>query len=185
MSTQPSQTQLEVPALSFFERLVGIHIHPRRTFKDIVRKPDFVLPVITVVLMNLLVLWAAIARVGVERLHDLYISWGDPAYSFSDHLPLFDKFTVAQLHLFAILSPFSAVIYLAGGTVVIQDAIFRTKASPKTLGGIAAYAYLVKLLGGLIGLAVIFLANPDGFNPLIPAPTNIGISQTPRKRRNY
>ncbi len=49
------------------ERLVGVFLSPRESFADIVREPDFVAPLIAIVLSTVAVTETMLAKIGMSE----------------------------------------------------------------------------------------------------------------------
>jgi hypothetical protein len=182
LSMQPLPAPEFSPPMPFYRRLVGIYLSPRATFADIVRNPDFILPLIAVGLMDLLGTEAAFARIGADRLPDLMITYGAPGVHLAgdqQSRELFTRFTILALHLRAVWAPLIMLPWLAAVTATIVRKISRADLTFRLAFSVASYAYLVYLPGAVLALGAIYLRDPERFKPLLPSPTNLGFFLNP------
>ncbi len=56
------------PAQSFTDRLTNVFLSPSEAFPDIARRPDFLAPLIVIVLSALAIVEAIIWKIGMERI---------------------------------------------------------------------------------------------------------------------
>jgi hypothetical protein len=174
------------PAKSFFTRLVGVFISPGETFADIAQKPDFIVPLIVVIVLNVAGTEAFLAKIGIEPV----IRWAMEHSSRTANMtPEQIQQTITRMvgiqtilaHVASVLwIPFVTLIVALIGWVTVKT-IFGAEISFKTAFSVAAYAYLVNIIYVVITGAMIFLGDPAHAisNPQNLGPTSLGFFLNP------
>jgi len=186
MSTMSTEIAMDEPPKSFFERLVGVFVSPGATFADIARKPNFFAPLIVSILATMAVFETMLAKIGAERIVRQSLEQSGRASNMSPDqmqqaLEQGAKFTGIFMHLTGLLLAPILLLVVAGVGLLIMNAIFGSRLKFKTAFSVTAYAYLVNLLGVIIALVMILVADPEQFNTQNPAPTNLGFFFNPRE----
>lgn len=186
MSTLSTEVAMEEPPKSVFERLVGVFVSPGATFADIARKPDFIAPLIVGILATMAVIETMLARIGVERIVRQSLEQSGRASNMSPEqtqqaMEQGAKFTGIFMHLTGLLAAPIVLLIVAGLGLLIMNAIFGSQLKFKTAFSVACYANLVSVLGAVIALVMILLADPEQFNAQNPVPTNPGFFLNPRE----
>ncbi len=186
MSTMSTEVAMDEPPKSFLERLIGVYISPGATFADIVRKPDFVVPLIVSILATVAVVETMLARIGAERIVRQSLEQSGRAATMTPEqmqqaLEQGAKFTVVIMHLTGLLAAPIVLLVVAGLGLLIMNAIFGSQLKFKTAFCVVCYANLVSVLGAVIGVVMVLLADPETFNAQNPMPTNPGFFLNPRE----
>jgi hypothetical protein len=176
----------ETPALSFPQRLLGIFISPAETLADVARKPDFIAPLIAIVLGTVAVTETMLWKIGMERIVRMSLEQSGRASSMSP-----DQMDQAVrqgariggifAHVGGVVGAPIGLLIIAGLGLLIVNLIFGAQAKFKTIFSLVCYVDLVSLLGALMAVAVILFGDPDRFNPQNPVPANIGFFLNPRE----
>jgi hypothetical protein len=186
MSTMSTEITMDEPPKSFLQRLVGVFVSPGATFADVARKPDFIVPLIVGILATLAVFETMLARIGAERLVRQSLEQSGRASNMSPEqlqqaLEQGAKFTSIFMHLTGLLAAPIMLLVVAGLGLLIMNAIFGSRLKFKTAFSVTCYANLVSVLGAIIALVMILLADPEQFNAQNPMPTNPGFFFNPRE----
>jgi hypothetical protein len=186
MSTMSTEIAIDEPPKSFVQRLVGIFVSPGATFADIARKPDFVVPLIINILATMAVFETMLAKIGAERIVRQSLEQSGRASNMSPEqlqqaLEQGAKFTSVFMHVTGLLAAPIGLLVVAGLGLLIMNAIFGSKLKFKTAFSVTSYAYLVNLLGVIIALVMILVADPEQLNAQNPVPTNPGFFFNPRE----
>ena len=186
MSTMSTEIAMDEPPKSFLQRLVGIFVSPGATFVDIARKPDFIVPLIAGILATMAVIETMLAKIGAERIVRQSLEQSSRASNMSPDqmqqaMEQGAKFTSIFMHLTGLLAAPIVLLVVAGVGLLIMNAIFGSRLKFKTALSVTSYANLVNLLGAIIALVVILVADPEQLNPQNPAPTNVGFFFNPRE----
>lgn len=179
-----SEALQSMPSRTFLARLIGVFIDPGETFEDIVRKPDFISPLILLVLGSIAFSEAMLAKIGIGRiiLQTLKAN-GRAAAMDPEQLnqaiqrgAQVGKIAVQASALLAV--PFFMLI-VAGFGLLVLNGVFGEKARFKEVFSVTCYADMPALVGLFMGIAVIFFGDPDAFIPSTPAPTSLGFFLNP------
>jgi len=186
MGTVSTEIAMDEPPKSFLQRFVGIFVSPGATFVDIGRKPDFVVPLIVGILATMAVFETMLAKIGAERIVRQSLEQSGRASNMSPEqlqqaLEQGTKFTAIFMHLTGLLATPLVLLVVAGLGLLIMNALFGSRLEFKTAFSITCYANLVSVLGAVIALVMILLADPEQLNAQNPVPTNPGFFFNPRE----
>ncbi len=184
MGTSVPQPEVAEPPKSFGARLVGVFFSPGPTFADIVRDPNFVAPLVIVMLASIAVAETMLAKIGAERIVRQGIEHSSRASSMSPEQMQQAVEQGARIagiitHLIGLIGVPVFLLIIAGLGMLIASAIFGSPVNFKTAFSVACYASLVTLLSSLMAIALIFLGDPEHFNPQSMTPTNPGFFLSP------
>ena len=169
----------EPPADSFLSRALGIFISPGRTFESIVRRPDFFMPLIITTVGAIVVIEAMLEKIGAPLIirQALEIS-GKAAQMTPEQLngtiQKVAGFTAVSMRVGAVVGTPIFLLVIAAVGLFIVNVIFGASANFKTCFSVVCYANLVLLVGLVLGLVMIFLGDPEQFNPDNFVPTTVG-----------
>ena len=184
---EPSITPTPVPAgagsKSFLARVAGVFLSPGSTFADVVRKPDFIVPLIVAMLSGLVVAETMLAKIGMERIVRQQIEHSSRASSMSPEqmqqaVEQGARIGAIMAHASFIFVPIGILIIAATG-LGIGNGVFGGQISFKTAFSVACYANLVGILGTLMAVPIILFGDPEHLNPQNPLPTNLGFLLNP------
>ncbi len=169
---------------SFGERFLGILFAPGATFEDIARNPDFLAPLIAVVVSNIAVTETMLAKIGIERIVRMSLERSKRASTMSPEqmqqaVSQGAKFGGVLAHLGGLLGPPIALLIFAGLGLLILNSIFGSELNFKTAFAVTCYSNLVAILAALMAVAMILFGDPEHFDPQNPTPTNLGFFLNP------
>jgi hypothetical protein len=182
--------EADTPAQSFPERLMGIFISPVETLADVARKPDFILPLVLLVVMAVAGTEVFLHKIGIEPV----LRW---AYEHSSRtanmspeqlqamLERAVPITIWTTRVGAFLwIPFVVLLGAVIGLVSVNG-IFGARITFKTAFSVSSYAYAVNIIYSLIALTMTLFGDPDHFisNPQNPTPTSVGFFLNPNDVR--
>jgi len=176
----------EPQAESFFSRAIGIFISPGRAFESIVRRPDFLAPLIIAMVGSIVMIEAMLEKIGAGRIirQALEIS-GKAAQMTPEQLDQTISrvagFTAISMRAGAILSVPIYVLVIAAVGLFIVNVIFGASANFKTCFAVVSYAGLVLLVGVGLVLVMVFMGDVEQFNPENPVPSTVGFFLNPRE----
>ncbi|HUI40999.1 MAG TPA: Yip1 family protein, partial [Terriglobia bacterium] len=167
------------PPMSFASRFLGVFMSPGETFDDIARKPDIVAPLVVSILATVAFSESMLAKIGMDRIVRMQLEQSGRASSMSPDqveqaVSQGAKFGAIITHVFGLVGVpiFLLLVALVGWGIV--SAIFGSKTNFGTAFSVTCYANLVTILGVILGIVVMFLGDPDHFNPSAAIPTNAG-----------
>jgi Yip1 domain len=171
------------PSKSYFERFVGVFYSPGETFDDIVTKPDFVFPLVLLMLSTISVAEVMLAKIGMERIVRMQIEQSSRASSMS---PEQMQQAIEQgARIGGIIAHGSFIFVVIGMLIIaaiglgIVNAIFGASVKFKTAFSVTSYAGLVSLVGAVMAIALILFGDPEHFNSQNPVPANLGFFLNP------
>jgi hypothetical protein len=170
---------------SFLQRFVEVFSEPGRAFDQIARNPDFLSPLVLLILVSVAVTETMLSKIGMRRIIELSIEQSGQASSMSpEQIRQAVERGAAIASVIAHLSGLLAVpIFLAavaGIGLIVLNGIYGAHASFKKVFSVACYADLPGVIGGVMAVAVILFGDPEHFNPKSPAPTNLGFFLNPQ-----
>ncbi len=186
MSTQAASTPGPAPSKSFVGRLIGVYLSPGETFADVAQRPDFIIPLIIMVVLSLAGTEAFIAKIGMEPV----IRWALEHSSRTASMPpdqMEQTITrvVAFQSIFArvgsvLAVPIMALIVALVGWVAVKS-IYGLEMKFKTAFSIAAYAGLVGIINAVMTIVLIFFGDPEHAisNPQNLSPSCLGFFLNP------
>jgi hypothetical protein len=190
MSTAESPSAAaEAPApKSFPARFLGVFVSPGETFAEIARRPDFIAPLIVLILATIAVSETMLARVGMERLVRMQLEHSSRASSMTP--PQMQQAVDQGVRIGTILAHLGFVflpvvlLLIAVICLAVTNAIFGGRITFGTAFSIVCYANLVSVLTSVIAIVMIIFGDVEHFNPQNPVPTNPGFflnpAETPR-----
>lgn len=174
------------PAKSFLERFLGVYISPAETFADIARKPDFILPLVVVVVLAVAGTEVFMAKIGLEPV----LRWAFEHSSRTANLTpdQLDQALRQGIRIQSVLAHVGAFIWIplvtlivAGIGLLVVNTIFGGELNFKTAFSVAAYAYLVNVVYQVTATVLIIFGDPEHAisNPQNLAPTSLGFFLNP------
>jgi hypothetical protein len=178
------------PPSSFLGRAVGMFISPGQAFESIVRRPNFLAPLIVAVVMAIAVTETMLHKIGMERIVLRSIELSSRASQMSP-----DQLQQAAHQGATIGAIFARVIELVGVPIYlllvaavglfIVNVMFGGKTHFKVDFSVACYAFLVSLVGSVLALVLILFGDPEQFNPSNFIPSNPGFFLNPRETSKF
>ena len=174
----------DTPAKPFLSRLIGIFIEPGETFEDIARKPNFIAPLVLLMLVSFAVAEAMIMKIGIQRIiMQSLVLGGQAAKMDPEQLSMVVQRSAAiyskVIPIIALLGTPVFLLIAAGFWLLVLNVFFAQRASFKQVFSVTCYANLPSIVGAVMAVVVIFYGDPDSFNPRNVAPTNPGYFMNP------
>jgi hypothetical protein len=163
----PSDVLQSTPPKSFPSRFIGVFIEPGETFEYIARKPDWIAPLVVLILVGFAVVETILLKIGASQivLHSLQQSGRaasmDPAQ--------LNQIAERSAGIMRIVMPVTAVVgapifllIVAGFGLLVLNVFFGQHAKFKDVFSVTCYAYLPSILGAVMAVAVmVFGEIPD------------------------
>ncbi len=176
----------EQPGDSFLSRAVGVFISPGRAFESVVRRPDFLTPLIIAIVAAIAVTETMMAKIGMERIVRQSIELSGKASQMSAEQlqqAVHQGATIGGI-LARVAELVGAPVYLlmvAGVGLFIVNVMFGATTNFKVNFSLVCYAYLVGLVGMVLALVVILFGDAEQFNPQNFVPSNVGFFLNPHE----
>jgi hypothetical protein len=178
MATIPSTVEVQQARISPFGRIFGVLFSPKKTYEDIVRKPDWILPLVLSTVLSLI----AVTGLNQKMNWREYVSQKIEANPRAANLSPEQK--ASQAEISAKVTTY--IVYASGLLVPILFALIVglvMMGAYNILGGagvsfkqsfsILAYTGVIGLLSTPLFLLVLFLKPPGTIDPENPLATNL------------
>lgn len=173
------ETPHGTPARPFLSRLIGVFIEPGETFEDIARKPDWIAPLIVLILVSFATVETMLMKIGASQIALHTIQRSGRAESMD--MAQLNQIAARATAIMRIAMPAGAVLgvpifllIVAGFGLLVLDGFFDQHAKFKDVFSVTCYANLPSIVGAAMAIAVVLFGNANAFNPQSPAPTNPG-----------
>jgi hypothetical protein len=176
----------ELPEDSFLNRALGVFTAPAQAFESIVRRPDFLVPLIIAIVAAIAISETMVAKIGMERIVRQSIELSGRASRMSAEQmqqAVHQGATIGSI-VARVGELIGAPIYLlivAAVGLFIVNVMFGATTKFKVDFSVVCYAYLVGLVGSLLALVVILFGDAEQFNPQNFIPSNLGFFLNPRE----
>ncbi len=172
----------EAPGLSEGARLVNVFMAPSSTFSDLQRNASWWVPWLIMSIVTLIFVGVMQKQIGFDRIVRTQISKNAAAQDRFDKMPPDQKERqiALQVTITRYLSYASPIMLLISFAVIsaILMALFNFGLGAEVPYGrsfaITVYAFLPSLIASILGIVVMFIADPDGFDVQNPVATNLG-----------
>lgn len=174
------------PEDSFFSRIPKIFFSPQQAFESIVRRPDFLAPLITMTVAGYIIIEAMLQKIGVERIirRSLELS-GKAAQMGPEQV---DRAVHGAATVTAVIMrvagllgvPIYLLVFAATGLFIV-NVLFGASADFKKCFSVVCYANLVGIVGMVLALVMILLGDPEQVNPDNFVPTTVGFFLNPQE----
>ena len=178
MSTAGSVIPVEEAPKSFVSRVIGVFVSPGETFADIVRKPDFLAPLVVGILATLAFSEIMLVKIGMDRIVRMQLEQSGRLSQMSPDqvdqaVSQGAKVGAIFVHVIGLLGAPIGILIVAAVGLGIANLIFGAKTKFSTAFSIVCYAGMISVLGAILGILVMFFGDPDHFNPNAPTPTSL------------
>lgn len=176
MSTAGSVMPLEEAPKSSVSRMIGVFVSPGETFADIVRKPDFLAPLVVGILATIAFSEIMLAKIGMDRIVRMQLEQsGRMSQMTSDQVDQAvsqgAKFGSIITHAIGLLGAPIGILIIAAVGLGIANLIFGAKTKFGVAFAVTSYAGMISVLGAVVGILVMLFGDPEHFNPSAPVPT--------------
>jgi hypothetical protein len=176
----------EPPADSFLSRALGIFISPGRAFESIVRRPDFLAPLIITTVGAIVIVEAMLEKVGAALIIRQSLEVSGKAGQMTPEqlnqtIQKVAGITAISMRVGAVLGAPVYLLIIAAVGLFIVNVLFGASANFKTCFSVVCYANLVLLVAVFLSLVMIFLGDAEQFNPDNFVPTTVGFFLNPRE----
>lgn len=159
-------------------RIGGVLFSPRRTYEDIVRRPGWLAPVVLLTLISVVFIACFTQRVGWEPFIEQQFAKDPraaemPAERRAQAIEQAAKFAGYAGYASAALGTLVVVALLGGIFLGAFNILAGAGTNYKTSLAITSHAMVPAGLASLLGLAVLFLKDPDAFDLENPLGSNL------------
>jgi len=176
----------DTPVQSFPERLMGIFISPAETLADVARKPDFVVPLVLIILLVVAGTEVFLHKIGFEPILKAAMEHSSRTANMTpdqiqEMVVKMVPYYTWMARVMEFVWPCLAVLVAAVVGLIAVNSIFGGKITFKTAFSISSYAYAVNIIYYLIALTMNLFGDPEHLisNPQNPTPTSVGFFMNP------
>jgi Yip1 domain len=169
---------VEPPRKSFLGRFLGVFISPGETFADVARRPDFIAPLIILLVCSVAVTESVVAHIGMERILRIALEQRGQQLTPEQFQRALGIQTVI-VHISGVLALPIVLLVLAGLGLLIVNVMFGSQVSFLKAFSVTCYASLVHVVEYAMGLAMVFLGDAEHFNVNGFIPSNPGFFLNP------
>jgi hypothetical protein len=179
-------TPEDQPADSFLSRALGMFISPGRAFESIVRRPDFLMPLMISIVGSIAVIEAMLEKIGAAQIIRRSLEMGGQAAKMTPEqvdqaVSKATMITAISMRVGAVLGVPIFLLVIAAVGLFIANVLFGASTNFKTCFSVICYANLVLLVEAVLGLVLVLMGDPEQFNPDNFAPTTVGFFLNPRE----
>ena len=183
MSTDVAMPPVGEPSSkSFLQRFIGVFVSPGETFDDIVRKPDWIAPLVVMTVVAIGGVEIFLNKIGMKPVVDWAVehSTREPKPTPEQLAPAIRIQTIFA-HAGGVIGETLMMLIIAALGLLIVNAILGGKISFKTAFAIPCYANLVTIIRAAIGVVMMLAGGPDHIisNPSNPTPLSLGFFLDP------
>lgn len=181
MSSVVPVTSPDMQPLSEVERVVDTFVAPTKTFTDLRRSANWLIPWLLLAISSVAMVWVVDVKVGMQRTFENQLATQPKRQAQVDQLPP-DK-RAAQMHsavvvtrVFAYGSPITILIFLAivaGILLATFNFGFGTELTFNQCLAVCMYASLPGVIKALIAILSIMLGGGEGFTFQNPVASNL------------
>ncbi|RJP77363.1 MAG: YIP1 family protein [Candidatus Zixiibacteriota bacterium] len=154
----PESPETPPPRLNVFQRFVGVFANPRLTFADIIARPEWVVPLIILVLASVIMVQLSLPAITAdqERALDRLVEEGRITPEQAEQgREARAAATRSMAVIFAGLGTVFYAVLIAAALLFIGNIVLRGKASYRQMFSVYAWSGLVGVLGMIIRLPLI------------------------------
>ncbi len=182
MSTPPSAMEgaASQPArISAVGRLTGVLFSPKETFEDIAAKPSWVLPLVVIIILSTLIVGVFGQRVGWRGFMERQFAKSPQTANLSPEdrearLGTAVKIAPIIAYVSVIVGTSIAALIAAAVLMLIFNLVAGTRATFVQSLSIVTHSWVPGIIGGVIGLILLFVKAPDTIDLEHLVATNVG-----------
>jgi hypothetical protein len=175
--------------MSEISRLTGVFFEPKKTFADIAQRPGWLIPMVLIIVAALSVTVMIGQHVGWERIFRQQMENSPRTAQLTPEQR--DQALAMQMKLAPFLGAIPVIIvpitYLIVSAILlgIVAGIMSAPVKFKQVYAVMSYAGLTSVVSSILTLVVIFLKNPDQFNPQNPLAFNPAAFMDPQTSSKF
>lgn len=163
MTSSAPEAPASAGALS---RIVGVFFRPKATFESIAARPTWLLPVILICIMQTSVVAVFSHRVGWAAMIEKQDAnnsriQGLPSDQLERVVEMQVKYAPVAAYFFAVVGPFLGVALVGAVLLGMFNGFGGAKMQYQTSLAVVSHAWMPALIAGLMGMVVLFTADPS------------------------
>jgi len=170
MASTPTPSPETPGPVSSVGRIFGAIFSPKPTFESIAQKPTWILPLVVICLLSVVIIFIFGQRVGwrsfMERQNQSNSRMQKQMESMTPEqreqtLETQTKFASVFGYVGAVLGTFIAAVVCAAVLMVAFNVVGGAKVGFVTSLSIVSYSWVPGIIGGLLGILILFLKDPS------------------------
>lgn len=152
----------EVGAMNIFQRIIGVFVSPGKTFEYIAKKPDWLAPLIVVLLITLVftnLTMSLILETQKDAQQKALVEQGYSDTEIENAMEMSAKMAPIFANVGAIFGVVIFILVVSALLLLLGNVVFGGSATFKQLFAISSYAWLIPAVGSLIKLPLILSKN--------------------------
>jgi hypothetical protein len=183
MATTAAAAPQAPQSIGAFGRIIGAIINPRPTFEDIARKPSWLAPLLVLIIIQCAAIFIFSQRVGWRAFMEKQMAQNSSAQQRMEQMTpdQREQMINTQVKLAPIFGYVGAIIGVPVVTLIVAAifmGIFNATSSAglnfKTSFGIVSHSYMPGLIGGLLGILILYIKPPDQIDLQNLVASNVG-----------
>lgn len=184
MSTVAASAPGPQSSMSPIQRFIGVFYSPGETFNDIARKPDYLFPLVVLIIASVALIETMIFKIGVETMVRTQLEASPRAASMSPEqmeqaVHQGAAITAVIMHVSGVVGTPIFLMIITGVGLLILNVVLGAQVGFLPVFSVTCYAALVRLVGVAMGVPLIFFGDHEHFNPQNPFPSNLGFFLNP------
>lgn len=173
----------EEPSKNAIQRIVGVLFSPKSTFEDINRKPDWLIPLILIVLVTLAATYVFMAHADMLELIRAQLEKSGRPVPSDDALAGSAKYAVVFSYISIIVFVPVGMLVVGGVLFMIFSFIMGAETTYKKMFGVTVYASITGIVRTLIAIPILFSKQPSEFgNPADVVQSNLAFLFDPAQK---
>ncbi len=180
-----SQSAVPPPEMSEWKRILSVFTNPKPAFVDIAAQPRWWPPLVLLIAVSVIFLFAFSQRVGWDRFMRQTMENNPRVQNLpaQDRERLIERQTRVVANFSYVGAALGTVVYVLAAAAVLLfvfKLVLGAALNFRQVFAITSYAFLPGVIGGLVALLVMFLKSPDDFNLQRPTVFNVGAFLDPQ-----
>ena len=161
-TSMPAPEAQSQPAISPLGRIIGVFFSPKTTFEDIVRKPDWVLPVVLLTLFSLAVSFSINQRINWREFISQQMEKNPQAAQLSaeqkeQRVEAGAKFSAPFTYCIGLLGPSLGILVVGLVMWGAYNLLGGANTNFATAFAITSYAFMTGLISSLLFILILYL----------------------------
>lgn len=172
------------PSMSLGRRFVGVFFSPSEAFDDVARKPDFIFPLVVMTIASVALIETMLWKVGAVAMVRNQLEASGRAGTMSPEqmdqaVRQGASITAIIMHISGLIGTPIFMLIITGISLLILNVVLGAQIGFKPVFSATCYAALVRLVGVVMAIPLIFFGDTEHFNASNPVPTNLGFFLNP------
>lgn len=155
-SQTPPAVGAASPRKSGIQRIVGALFSPGETFREIAERPDFLAPLLVIVVISIVSVMVVVPRIDFESMIREQMSQTNPDMAEEDReraVRFGAAFTKAMFYVSPLLAPI--LVTIIAGILLLAFRLFGGEGNFKQAFSVTLYSWMPMIVGGIVGTIIL------------------------------